>query len=216
MKRFKEIYQWCCEPRQLFFLFIIVLAIPNVALFFTEQMPLLVRICNIILPVSVYWMVMTLSRKPGKIIWILFPFVFFAAFQLVLLYLFGQSIIAVDMFLNLLTTNSGEAMELLDNLLPAVIGVFVVYLPTLALGIVSITGNKKLDQYFIYRQRRYARMTMGVGVILTALCYADHEDYALKLDMYPVNVCYNLTLAIERAGETAGYQESSKEFTFGA
>ena len=96
------------------------------------------------------------------------------------------------------------------------IGVFVVYLPTLALGIVSITGNKKLDQYFIYRQRRYARMTMGVGVILTALCYADHEDYALKLDMYPVNVCYNLTLAIERAGETAGYQESSKEFTFGA
>lgn len=115
--------------------------------------------------------------------------------------------------LNLLTTNSGEAMELLDNLLPAVIGVFVVYLPTLALGIVSITGNKKLDQYFIYRQRRYARMTMGVGVILTALCYADHEDYALKLDMYPVNVCYNLTLAIERAGETAGYQESSKEFT---
>ena len=216
MKRFKEIYQWCCEPRQLFFLFIIVLAIPNVALFFTEQMPLLVRICNIILPVSVYWMVMTLSRKPGKIIWILFPFVFFAAFQLVLLYLFGQSIIAVDMFLNLLTTNSGEAMELLDNLLPAVIGVFVVYLPTLALGIVSITGNKKLDQYFIYRQRRYARMTMGVGVILTALCYADHEDYALKLDMYPGNVCYNLTLAIERAGETAGYQESSKDFTFGA
>lgn len=216
MKRFKEIYQWCCEPRQLFFLFIIVLAIPNVALFFTEQMPLLVRICNIILPVSVYWMVMTLSRKPGKIIWILFPFVFFAAFQLVLLYLFGQSIIAVDMFLNLLTTNSGEAMELLDNLLPAVIGVFVVYLPTLALGIVSITGNKKLDQYFIYRQRRYARMTMGVGVILTALCYADHEDYALKLDMYPVNVCYNLTLAIERAGETAGYQESSKDFIFGA
>ncbi len=57
---------------------------------------------------------------------------------------------------------------------------------------------------------------MGVGVILTALCYADHEDYALKLDMYPVNVCYNLTLAIERAGETAGYQESSKDFTFGA
>ena len=141
---------------------------------------------------------------------------FFAAFQLVLLYLFGQSIIAVDMFLNLLTTNSGEAMELLDNLLPAVIGVFVVYLPTLALGIVSITGDKKLDSCFLYRQRRYARMVMGVGVILTALCYVDNEDYEMKLDMYPVNVCYNLTLAIERAGETAGYQESSKDFTFGA
>ena len=50
------------------------------------------------------------------------------------LYLFGRSIIAVDMFLNLTTTNSGEALELLDNLLPAVIGVFVVYIPALVLG----------------------------------------------------------------------------------
>lgn len=87
-------------------------------------MTLLARICNVILPVSVYWLIMTLGRKPGKTIWILFPFVFFAAFQLVLLYLFGRSIIAVDMFLNLTTTNSGEALELLDNLLPAVIWCF--------------------------------------------------------------------------------------------
>lgn len=216
MKHFKEIIQWCCEPRKLFVWSIIVLAIPNVALFFTEQMPFFARVCNIILPVSVYWFIMTLSRKPGKTIWMLFPFVFFAAFQLVLLYLFGQSIIAVDMFLNLVTTNSGEAMELLDNLLPAVIGVFVVYLPTLVLGIVSITGNKKLDQYFIYRQRKYARMIMGIGVILTALCYVNNADYKIKLDMYPVNVCYNLVLAVERAGETAHYQETSKNFTFGA
>ena len=33
----------------------------------------------------------------------LFLFLFFGAFQIVLLYLFGQSIIAVDMFLNLVT-----------------------------------------------------------------------------------------------------------------
>ena len=106
MKHFKEFIQWCCEPQRLFVLFIVVLAIPNVALFFTEQqMTLWARICNVILPVSVYWLIMTLGRKPGKTIWILFPFVFFAAFQLVLLYLFGRSIIAVDMFLNLTTTN---------------------------------------------------------------------------------------------------------------
>lgn len=37
--------------------------------------------------------------------------------------------IAVDMFLNLVTTNPGEVKELLGNLLPAVVGVFVVYLP---------------------------------------------------------------------------------------
>ena len=82
MKHFKEFIQWCCEPQRLFVLFIVVLAIPNVALFFTEQqMTLWARICNVILPVSVYWLIMTLGRKPGKTIWILFPFVFFAAFH---------------------------------------------------------------------------------------------------------------------------------------
>ena len=59
---FKEFIQWCCEPQRLFVLFIVVLAIPNVALFFTEQqMTLWARICNVILPVSVYWLIMTLG-----------------------------------------------------------------------------------------------------------------------------------------------------------
>lgn len=217
MKHFKEIIQWCSEPRRLFILFIAVLAIPNVVLFFTEQqMSLLARICNIVLPVSVYWLVMTLSRKPGKTIWILFPFVFFAAFQLVLLYLFGRSIIAVDMFLNLATTNSGEAMELLDNLLPAVIGVFVVYIPTLTLGAVSWVGHKKLEICFIRSQRKYAFIGLGVGILLTVVSYLTNRDYEVKLEMYPANVCYNLVLAIERAGETARYTQTSKGFTFHA
>ena len=63
MKHFKEFIQWCCEPQRLFVLFIVVLAIPNVALFFTEQqMTLWARICNVFLPVSVYWLIMTLGR----------------------------------------------------------------------------------------------------------------------------------------------------------
>lgn len=217
MKHFKEIIQWCSEPRRLFILFIAVLAIPNVVLFFTEQqMSLLARICNVVLPVSVYWLVMTLSRKPGKTIWILFPFVFFAAFQLVLLYLFGRSIIAVDMFLNLATTNSGEALELLDNLLPAVIGVFVVYIPTLTLGAVSWAGRKKLETSFLRSQRKYAFIGIGAGVFLTAASYLMNREYEIKLEMYPANVCYNLFLAIERAGETARYAHASKDFTFHA
>ena len=61
----------------------------------------------------------------------MFLFLFFGAFQIVLLYLFGQSIIAVDMFLNLATTNSSEAMELLGNLTPAV----VVVVDTVCTGI---------------------------------------------------------------------------------
>ncbi len=43
----------------------------------------------------------------------MFFLMFFAAFQLVLLYLYGRSVIAVDMFLNLVTTNPDEVNELL-------------------------------------------------------------------------------------------------------
>lgn len=217
MKRFKELIRWCCESRRLFVWGIAVLAVPNVALFFTEQqMTLWARLCNIVLPVSVYALVMTLGRKPGKTIWILFPFVFFAAFQLVLLYLFGRSIIAVDMFLNLATTNSGEAMELLDNLLPAVAGVFILYVPTLVVAGLSWARGNGLGHSFVRRQRRYAFAGIGAGVLLAVVCRAMQPDYRVELEMYPVNVCYNLALAVERAGETAGYAETSKHFTFDA
>ena len=76
--------------------------------------------------------------------WILFLFLFFGAFQIVLLYLFGQSIIAVDMFLNLVTTNSSEALELLDNLTPAIIAVIILYVPALILGRFQLYVNGNL------------------------------------------------------------------------
>ena len=131
MKHFRKTYNFCTSPHVLFIFSIIALALPNVVLAFTESVSVMTRITNVVLPVSAYWFLMTLSRKTGKMIWILFPLVFFAAFQMVLLYLFGRSVIAVDMFLNLVTTNPGEAAELLNNLLPAVAGVIVVYLPLL-------------------------------------------------------------------------------------
>ena len=80
---------------------------------------------------------MTLCRRPGTSAWILFPMFFLGAFQMVLLYLFGRSIIASDMFLNLFTTNTGEVGELLGKLLPAILGVCVLYIPTLALAVRS-------------------------------------------------------------------------------
>ena len=118
MKTITNIYKWCAHPHHLFFITIAALLLPNIALCVTEQLGVAASLANVLLPAGIYWMAMTLSRKPGKPIWGLFLFIFFAAFQIVLLYLFGKGIIAVDMFLNLVTTNPGEAMELLDNLVP--------------------------------------------------------------------------------------------------
>ena len=109
-----------------------------------------------LLPFGCYYLLMTLSRNCGKMLWILFLFLFFGAFQIVLLYLFGQSIIAVDMFLNLVTTNSSEALELLDNLTPAIIAVIILYVPALILGTISIVRKRKLTAEFIRRERKRA------------------------------------------------------------
>lgn len=121
MKLFKNIKKWLENQEHLFYLFLLILIVPNIILCFTEPMPVVAKVCNVLLPFAFYYLLMTLSRNCGKMFWILFLFIFFGAFQIVLLYLFGQSIIAVDMFLNLVTTNSSEAMELLDNLVPALV-----------------------------------------------------------------------------------------------
>ena len=115
MKLFRDIKKWFDNQEHLFYLFLVILIVPNVVLCFTEPISWTAKICNILLPLSIYYAVMAWSRNCGRTFWLLFPFIFFGAFQLVLLYLFGQSIIAVDMFLNLVTTNSSEALELLEK-----------------------------------------------------------------------------------------------------
>ena len=146
MKSFNNIIYWYA---------VIALTVPNVALCFTEHLSTWAALANIVLPFGVYMALMSISRKPGKMVWWLFPIIFFAAFQIVLLYLFGKGVIAVDMFLNLVTTNPGEAMELLDNLIPGVASVFILYLPLLILGVVSIR-SKKASVLSSSLRKRYA------------------------------------------------------------
>ena len=216
MKHFKKTYDFCTSPRVLFIATIIALALPNVILAFTESVSFTTRIANVILPVAVYWFLMTLSRKTGKMAWILFPLIFFAAFQMVLLYLFGRSVIAVDMFLNLVTTNPGEAAELLDNLLPAVAGVIVVYLPLLVFAICSMKARRVLSAAFLKTQRKYSIIGIVVGVISLNICIFTDKYFKTENDIYPVNVCYNLVLAIERSNATAKYEQTSAGFSFNA
>ncbi|MGN1228765.1 MAG: phosphoethanolamine transferase domain-containing protein, partial [Prevotella sp.] len=99
----------------LYFLTIATLMVPNVVLDITEGMSVWACIANILLPLGIYMLLMSISRKPGKMTWWLFPYIFFSAFQIVLLYLYGEGVLAVDMLLNVVTTNVSEATELLDG-----------------------------------------------------------------------------------------------------
>ena len=216
MNRLKTILKGCASARGLFFITILALAIPNVALCFTERMAPAAALANVLLPVGAEWLLMTLNRCPGKMVWALFLLVFFAAFQVVLLYLFGNSIIAVDMFLNLVTTNPGEVGELLGNLLPAVSFVVIVYVPVLVLAVVSIRRKDRLSRIFIHKQRRMAAVAVAAGAVSLGAAYAADRDYRAELDLYPANVFYNLGLAVERTADTDAYADTSAGFRFNA
>ena len=216
MNRLSYIYNKVSSGQFLYAYAVVALLLPNIALCYTECLTPWACGVNVLLPLSLYMLFFSAAKRPGKMIWWAFIFVFFAAFQLVLLYLFGTGVIAVDMFLNLVTTNPGEAMELLDNLAPAVVGVFVVYLPLLILGGVNIRRDSRLSVSFQQRVRHWA-MQIGAIVLFCLLAsYLVVDDYRMRNQLYPVNICYNLYLAFERNAASENYREASRDFKFDA
>lgn len=216
MKQLNKVFSWLNNQQVIFWIFVLTISLPNFILFFTERLPLLTKVCNIVLPFSVFWCLFTLTRKPGKMFWILFLFVFYDAFQIVLLYLFGESVIAVDMFLNVLTTNSTEIEELLGNLIPGVATVFIIYGATIVLAIRSLLNKKILGKEFRNRQRRYSFIGIAAGLVLMACCALFTRGFDILHHIFPVNVTYNMYLAIDRQIRNDSYFKTSKDFKFNA
>lgn len=216
MNRLSYIYNKVSSGQFLYAYAVVALLLPNIALCYTECLTPWACGVNVLLPLSLYMLFFSAAKRPGKMIWWAFIFVFFAAFQLVLLYLFGTGVIAVDMFLNLVTTNPGEAMELLDNLAPAVVGVFVVYLPLLILGGVNIRRDSRLSVSFQQRVRHWAMQIGAIGLFCLLASYLMVDDYRMRNQLYPVNICYNLYLAFERNAASENYKEASRNFKFEA
>ena len=216
MNRLSYIYNKVSSGQFLYAYAVVALLLPNIALCYTECLTPWACGVNVLLPLSLYMLFFSAAKRPGKMVWWAFIFVFFAAFQLVLLYLFGTGVIAVDMFLNLVTTNPGEAMELLDNLAPAVVGVFVVYLPLLILGGVNIRRDSRLSVSFQQRVRHWAMQIGAIGLFCLLASYLVVDGYRMRNQLYPVNVCYNLYLAFERNAASENYREASRDFKFDA
>ncbi|MQN80588.1 lipid A phosphoethanolamine transferase [Prevotella copri] len=216
MNRLSYIYNKVSSGQFLYAYAVVALLLPNIALCYTECLTPWACGVNVLLPLSLYMLFFSAAKRPGKMVWWAFIFVFFAAFQLVLLYLFGTGVIAVDMFLNLVTTNPGEAMELLDNLAPAVVGVFVVYLPLLILGGVNIRRDSRLSVSFQQRVRHWAMQIGAIGLFCLLASYLVVDDYRMRNQLYPVNICYNLYLAFERNAASENYKEVSRNFKFDA
>ncbi|MDR0976578.1 MAG: sulfatase-like hydrolase/transferase, partial [Prevotellaceae bacterium] len=216
MKLFNHIKHWLEDGEHQFYLYLVVLMIPNFVLNITEPLSYAAKICNLLLPLACYYIIMTLSDNLGKMIWILFPALFLGAFQLVLLYLFGHSVIAVDMFLNLVTTNANEALELLDNLLPAVVIVLIIYVPTLLLATITLVKKQRLPHTFVRRSRKRAGGILALGILSLGIATGVGKNYAVTNDLFPVNVIRNGAIAVERSTLTEQYHATSAGYTFHA
>ncbi|MGM9868176.1 MAG: phosphoethanolamine transferase [Sodaliphilus sp.] len=216
MKHFKEIFHFVKNQQIVFWIFLAMMILPNVMMFFTESTSTIVRLTSIVLPLGFYWLAYTLSAKPGKMFWWLFFFVFIDAFQIVLLYLYGESPIAVDMFLNVTTTNPTETTELLSNLLPAVFFVFIIYVGGMVLAVLSIMNPENLSASFRKLQRKVAYGIISGGVVLLGVSYLVDEKFKVEDDVFPVNGCYNLALSIPRASLTLDYSKNVAPFSYHA
>ena len=215
MKHFTNILRWLSVQKHLYILFGLLFIVPNCVFLFTEPLPVSVGIASIIMPLAFWMGVLLLARKPGIVVWCLLPKIILDGGQLVLLYLFGESVIAVDMFLNLTSSNASEASELLGNIFLVIICVFFFYtLPTLWLATRSVRLKDQLTNVF---RRKWALRSLALFLIGVALCFLSplqHHRFSLKDDVYPVNALYNLYFAITKSEKNANYHITSADFRF--
>lgn len=204
------------NPQVLALALILSLMLPVVILTYTEHNPFWVAASALLLPLGFYTLFAALSRRSGAMVWWGFPFIFFSAFQVVLSYLFGNSVVATDMFLNLTTTNPGEAGELLSNIYPSVIAVCVVYLPLLWVAVQHLRRGIRLDDVVRRRMIVAGAATMVVGCLTLAIGCRDKVQATLRDEVFPINVTYNMCLAISESNKIASYPTTSSSFSYEA
>lgn len=217
MKYFIRLIRWISSQEHLYFIFALLFIIPNCVFIFTEPLPVTIGIASLLIPLAFWMAILLLARKPGIVVWCLLPKIILDGGQLVLLYLFGQSVIAVDMYLNLTSSNASEASELLGNIILVIGCVFFFYtLPTLWLAFRSIRLKDKLQSPF---RKKWARVSLGMFVAGLTLCtLSPLQDYHIswKDDVYPANALYNLYFAINKAERNSEYHITSAGFKFDA
>lgn len=207
-----NIVRWFSSQKHIYFLLGILFIIPNFVLFVTDPQPIVIGIASLILPLALWYGLMLITRKPGIIALCLLPIIILNGGQIVLLELFGQSVIAVDMYLNLISSDASEASELLANIALIIGCVLVLYVvPTIWLAIHSVRLKETLSNSF----RKKSALLIFITVLLVCI-FAPLQDYhfSWKNDIYPVNALYNLHFAIHKAAKNEKYPITSADFKF--
>lgn len=192
----------------------VLLIIPNIILTITEYNSVWAKMANIALPLGIYGFLMSLTKKTGRAILLFIPVIIFCVFQIVLLALYGESIVAIDMYVNVMTTSVAEASELLGNLWVAVVAVIVVYSPAIIAGIIMRIKCRyaALRRRLLLRKVSYAVMGFGLLAFIFAIIFAD--EFMPRREIFPYNVVENMVTAIRRTNESMHYHNTSRTFTY--
>lgn len=191
------------------------LLVPNVLLCFTEGLSAFGCIANILLPAGLYILLIAGSRNVGRNVLLTFPFMFLGAFQTVLLGLYGHGIIAVDMFLNVVTTNPGEVGELLGNLAGSIALVCLLYLPCIGYAIYILCRKGRLTAEETHFGRRVGVTLASLGAVVMLIATAA-GNYSPGDDLFPANVLRNMGIAADREAKVKHYAETSAGFNYDA
>lgn len=195
----------------------VLLTVPNLLLGIMGHMPVLHILANLLLPFGLALLFMTMRGRIGLNSLLLIPFMLMAGFQIVLLFLYADgSIIGVDMLVNVVTSNPGEASELLRNLKTAIAIVCVLYIPVIIFGTVAICYKSRLSDKIKRITRAIGLYVCVAGLVVVGICKFTYGDYRINEKLYPYNVMFNMGIAVERTVDSSHYRNTSADYTYNA
>ena len=214
----RKLDKWRLAPSRralvLLIYLLVALMIPNAALAITESYTGWSVIAGIFIPLGAYLVANVITRRVGITVMCMVPIIILCTFQLVLLYLYGNSIIAADMFINLLTTNPDEASELLNNLYPAVFFVCIIYAPILIEAFLQIRRKMRLTIKMQERIKWTGTVCLGIGLAALIPAYKKGSGNIVGNEIFPINVICNFNVALAANNDALHYASTSKLFRY--
>lgn len=194
--------------------FVVSLMLPVLILVYTEKNPFWTSVACVMIPLGGYTLWGSLFRCSGWMVWLGIPLIIFSAFQIVLSCLFGNSVVSADMLLNLFTTNSDEAGELLANIYPSIVVVILIYVPQLWIALGHIRRRVLIDDEKRQMMAFVGTGTFLLGCLVLLLGCGRQMKHVVRDEIFPINVTYNIWVALSESRRIANYHELSKNFRY--
>ena len=218
MRIWDRLQAWVSRADQRCYYWILTLALllPNVVLSVVMQQPAVGRVLNILLMLPVYMLLLLSAKRPGRVYWGLFVLVLLHAFQLVLLTIFSGSVVAVDMLLNIFTSEPDEAGELLSNILWPILASGGFYALTFVVATLSARSRESLAPRFRRRMALVSALILLVALPIYIGAKKRFPYVHLRAEVYPMSVFHNMYLATTKLYEVLHYDRTSQDFCYKA